>query len=91
MVINIFGSFFFLSRRLKSKIDLNDFFDYCDDCIPLGTNINSIKGKMIIDNIISEYLMSDNKNNKLLNKIIRDELIFFEKIKSILYNIYKKK
>ena len=91
MVINIFGSFFFLSRRLKSKIALNDFFDYCDDYIPLGTNINSLKGKMIIDNIISEYLISDNKNNKLLNKIIRDELIFFEKIKSILYNIYKKK
>lgn len=89
-VINIFGSNCFLSSRLNRKIDLSDFYDYCNDYIPLKTNFNTIKGKKVIDNIIFDYLISDNKNSKMLNKIIRDELDFFEKIKSVLYYIYKK-
>ena len=91
IVINIFGSNFLLSKRLKKKIDLNGFLDYCDDYIPSKTIINTIKGKKVIDNIIYDYLMDNNINSKTFNKIIRDKLNFFEKIKSILYYIYKKK
>lgn len=91
IVINIFGSNFLLSKRLKKKIDLNNFLDYCDDYIPLKTTIHTIKGKKVIDNIIYDYLMDNSINSKTFNKIIRDKLNFFEKIKSILYYIYKKK
>lgn len=87
----IFGSNFFLSRLLIKKIDQRDFINYCEDYISLEISYNSIEGKIEIDNIINHYLKEKNANTIILNDIISDKLNLFEKMKSILYYIYKNK